>query len=116
VAREAITRDNTVEKFLKAYGAAEVSEKAKEDFVLRFDLLAETIAQKAITAARTDAPDRPRVEPSHLAKAFEGLGWSTAGDLDPAALLARLHQMPPEQIAILVRLVREWLAAHATTR
>lgn len=107
-----ITRDNTVEEFLKERGAAAVADAAKKLFVSRFNALAETAAATAIAAAKVDKPDEPKVEVAHLTKAFEGLGWSTAGGaLDPGGILARLHQLPPEQIAVLVKLIREWLAA-----
>jgi hypothetical protein len=109
-----ITRDNTVDEFLKERGAVEVTQKARDFFVERFTAVAETLAEKALAAARADAPARLKVDVAHLVKAFEGLGWSTtAGDLDPSDILARLHQMPPEQIGALVRLVREWLATQS---
>ena len=112
--RRKITRDNTVEEFLKERGAASVTQKAKDFFVERFTAVAEIAAGKALAAARADAPDSPKVDVAHLTKAFEGLGWSTTtGNLDPPDILARLHQMPPEQIGALVRLVREWLAAQS---
>lgn len=112
MAKKDITRDNTVDGFLKAYGASEVANAARALFVERFNALAETIAKKAIADASADSPAKPKVEAAHLAKAFEGLGWSgSSGQLDPAGILARLHQMPPEQIGALVRLIREWLAS-----
>lgn len=113
--KQDITRDNTVDTFLKAYGAAEVTQKARALFIERFNALAETTAQKAIAAASLDAPTKPRVDVAHLQKAFEGLGWSTAaGDLDPAAILARLHELPPEKIGLLVRLIQDWLRAQGS--
>lgn len=113
MAKKDITRDNTVEEFLKAYGATAVAESAKKLFVERLNALAETIAEKALAEARAAAPAQPKVEAAHLTKAFEGLVWASSSQLDPAGLLARLHQMPPEQIGVLVRLIREWLAAQA---
>lgn len=110
--KRTITRDNTVDEFLKERGAAEVTQKARALFVERLNSVAEIIAEKAIVAATASAPTRPKVDVAQLTKAFEGLGWSTStGDLDPAGILSRLHQMPPEQIGALVRLVRDWLAA-----
>lgn len=107
-----ITKDNTVEAFLKERGAAAVTQRAKDFAVERFNAVAEIVVEKALAAARADASALVKVDVRHLEKGFEGLGWSTAtGDLDPAGILARLHQMPPEQIGALVRLVREWLAA-----
>jgi hypothetical protein len=112
MAKKDITRDNTVEEFLKAYGATAVAESAKKLFVERLNALAETVATKAIAEASATAPAVVKVEASHLTKAFEGLGWSSSsGQLDAAGIIARLHQMPPEQIGALVRLIRDWLAA-----
>lgn len=117
MAKKAITRDNTVETFLKAYGADEVSQKAKELFVERLAGVAEIISERAIAEARLESASRVRVDADHLARAFDALSGSSSspGELDPAGILAQLHKLPPQKIATLVKLLRAWLAAQTHT-
>lgn len=113
MAKEDITREGTVEKFFKAYASVAVGKDAKALFVNRFNELAEVVVQKAIVESKLENEAVPQVTAKHVEKALEGLGWSTGGGgggLDPAGILQRLHQMPPEQIAEVVRLLRSWLA------
>lgn len=110
--KEDITRPNTVEKFFKTRAQVALAADAKDLFVLRFNELAEVAAGKAIALAKAENATSPLIRVAHLVKAFEGLGYSAgAGGLDPGGILTRLHQMPPEQIAELVRLIRTWLAS-----
>ncbi|MEW5748977.1 MAG: hypothetical protein AB1793_09385 [Candidatus Thermoplasmatota archaeon] len=110
--KEDITRPNTVEKFFKTRAQVAVAADAKDLFVLRFNELAEVAAGKAISLAKVENAANPLIRASHLVKAFEGLGYSAGGGpVDPGGILTRLHQMSPEQIAELVRLIRTWLAA-----
>jgi len=114
MAKEDITRPNTVEQFFKSRAPVAVATDAKDLFVTRFNELAEVAAGKAIAAATAENASNPIIRAVHLVKAFEGLGYSAGGGgggLDAGGILARLHQMPPEQIAELVRLIRAWLAA-----
>jgi hypothetical protein len=56
-----ITRDNTVDEFLKERGAAAVTQKARDFFVEQFIAVAEILAEKALAAARADAPGLARI-------------------------------------------------------
>lgn len=113
MAKEGITRPNTVEQFFKTRAPVAVATDAKDLFVTRFNELAEVAAGKAIALATAANAANPVISLTHLKQAFEGLGYSTVsggGGLDAGGILARLHQLPPEQIAELVRLMRAWLA------
>lgn len=106
---ESITKPTTAQQFLKAHAALRVEVAAVDRFVVSIDELAGQVADKA--AALAKAENRTTLLERDIIEGFKSAVGTPGQAPDPEAVFRLLDQLDTDQLARVINLIGEWLAA-----
>jgi histone H3/H4 len=102
-----ITKQNTVETFMKAYSDLRIGSDASALFLSELDLLAQAVVKAADANAKTEG--RTTIM---AADVKGGITSATGSTSDLAYLFKQLENLDAKSTAALAALIQEWLDAH----
>ena len=106
---ESITKPTTVQQFLKTRSGLRVEVVASDRFLATIDELAGAVADKA--AAMAKAEKRTTMLERDIIEGFRSVVGTPGQVLDPQAVFRQLDQLDTDQLARVINLISEWLAA-----
>ncbi len=106
---ESITKPTTVQQFLKARSGLRVEAVASDRFLATVDELAGAVTDKAAELAR--AEKRTTLLERDVLEGFKSVVGTPGQVLDPQAVFRQLDQLSTDELARVINLIGEWLAA-----
>lgn len=108
---EAITRPGTVEQFIKAQFHIRVSPDALEAFIEALNKISQVVTEKAVALSKESG--RQTLNAADVKAAFRTAAPTEEDQpvMEPARLFKMIDRMTTDQVAEVIRLIQEWLAA-----
>lgn len=106
---ESITKPTTAQQFLKAHSELRVEAAAVDRFVASLDELAGQVADKATALAK--AEKRTTLLERDVVEGLKSVVGTPGQAPDPEAVFRLLDQLSTDELARVINLIAEWLAA-----
>ena len=106
---ESITKPTTATQFLKTHSELRVEVAAVDRFIAALDAIAGKAADKAAALAKTEK--RTTLLERDIVEGFKAVVGTPGQAPDPDAVFRLLDQLSTDQLARVINLIAEWLAA-----